>query len=152
VLVAPPRRCLDLAGFYAAVVAAAGPVPVLAYHFPGVAGGPVPVEDLPGLPVSGVKDSSGEAERLLAELQAWDGWTYVGSSTVVGYAGALGATGAILAVANAAPEDCLAAWDGDAAAQRRLLAPHRAAQTRFPHGLKGIVAARFATSTASRMG
>lgn len=150
-LVAPPLRCGDLAAFYAAVVEAAGPAPVLAYHFPGVAGSAVPVEALPDLPVAGIKDSSGDPERLLAEVGV-HGQVYVGSTVLVGYAGALGATGAILAVANAAPQQCLAAWAGDAGAQRDLLADHRMARERFPYGLKELVAARFGTATASRMG
>ncbi|GAA1789956.1 dihydrodipicolinate synthase family protein [Planosporangium flavigriseum] len=152
VLVAPPGRCLDVAAYYSAVAAAAGPAPVLAYHFPGVAGGEVPVEALAGLPVAGLKDSTGNAERLLAELDAWDGWTYVGAPVLTGYAGALGAAGAILAVANAVPEDCLAAWDGDPTAQRRLFGAHQAARSRFPYGLKELVAQRFGTSTTARMG
>jgi 4-hydroxy-tetrahydrodipicolinate synthase len=85
-------------------------------------------------------------------LDAWDGWTYVGSSVMTHYAGQLGAAGAILAVANAVPEDCLAAWAGDAAAQRRLTGPHVQAKSRFPHGLKALVAKRFGTSTAARLG
>lgn len=151
-LVAPPRRCGDLLGFYTAVAAAACDKPVLAYHFPGVAGGEVPVEALRELPVAGLKDSTGDAERLLRELAAWDGWTYVGSSAVVTLAGILGAPGAILAVANAYPQECVAAFHGDAAAQRRLLEAHLAAKTAFPHGIKGLVAKRFGTSTAARMG
>jgi 4-hydroxy-tetrahydrodipicolinate synthase len=152
VLVAPPHRCLDLGAFYAAVAEAAGPAPVLAYHYPGVAGAGVPVDALAGLPVAGVKDSTGDPERLLAELAEFAGWTYVGSSVLTGYAGALGAAGAILAVANAVPEDAVAAWHGDPAAQQRLLDPHRTARARFPHGLKELVAARFGTPTASRLG
>jgi 4-hydroxy-tetrahydrodipicolinate synthase len=152
VLVPPPRRGLDPAAFFTAVGTAVGDTPVLAYHFPGVAGGEVPVELLPALPVAGLKDSTGDAERLLRELDAWDGWTYVGSSVMTHYAGQLGAAGAILAVANAVPEDCLAAWAGDAAAQRRLTGPHVQAKSRFPHGLKALVAKRFGTSTAARLG
>jgi 4-hydroxy-tetrahydrodipicolinate synthase len=152
VLVPPPRRVGDLAGFYTGVARAAGATPVVAYHFPGVAGGVVPVEALPGLPVSGIKDSTGDPERLLRTLDAWAGWTYVGSSTVVGYAGLLGATGAILAVANAVPEDCVAAFDGDGAAQRRLTGATLAARDRFPYGLKELVARRFGTTTLSRLG
>ncbi|HET6215326.1 MAG TPA: dihydrodipicolinate synthase family protein, partial [Micromonosporaceae bacterium] len=79
VLVPPPRRCLDVAAFYADVAAAAGGAPVFAYHYPGVAGGEVPVDALGSLPVAGLKDSTGDAERLLRELAAWRGWTYVGS-------------------------------------------------------------------------
>ena len=152
VLVAPPPRGLDLPAHYAAVAEAASPAPVLAYHFPGVAGGEVPLDVLPQLPVAGLKDSVGSAERLLAELDAWDGWTYVGSAALTGYAGWLGTTGAILAVANAVPEEAIAAWNGEPAAQRRLFGPHRTAQTRFPHGLKELVAQRFGTATASRLG
>ena len=152
VLVAPPRRGLDLAGHFAAVAEAAGGVPVMAYHFPGVAGGEVPVDALASLPIAGIKDSTGSPERLLAELDAWDRWTYVGSAPLAGYAGWLGATGAILAAANAAPEDAVAAFGGDPGAQRRLLTTHRAAQSRFPHGLKLAVADRFGTPVASRLG
>src|SRR6266511_4029926 len=130
----------------------AGGAPVLAYHFPGVVGGAVPVEALPELAISGIKDSTGDPERLLRTLDAWTGWTYVGSSTVVSYAGQLGASGAILAVANAVPEECLAAFDGDGAAQRRLIVAHLAARDRFPRGLKELVAQRFGTPTASRLG
>lgn len=152
VLVAPPHRGTSLSDFYAAIANAAGAVPVLAYHFPGTAGREVPVEMLAELPVTGVKDSTGNPDRLLAELDAWDGWTYVGSAALTGYAGPLGAAGAILAVANAVPEDAIAAWDGDAAAQRRLFAPHCATLARFPHDLKELVAQRFGTSRTSRLG
>ena len=152
VLVPPPRRVADLGRFYAAVDSAAGALPVVAYHYPRVAGGEVPVEALAGLPVSGIKDSSGDPDRLLRTLDAWAGWTYVGSSTVVSYAGLLGAAGAILAVANAVPEDCVAAFDGDGAAQRRLTATGTAGRQNFPHGLKGLVSRRFGTSTSARLG
>jgi 4-hydroxy-tetrahydrodipicolinate synthase len=152
VLVAPPRRSGDLAAFYAEVADAAGGTPVLAYHYPGVAGGEVPVEALDGLPIAGIKDSSGYAERLLRELAAWDGWTYVGSAPLATLAGVLGATGAILAIANAYPEECVTAFGGDGVAQRRLLDGLLAARADFPHGLKALVARRFGTSTAARMG
>ncbi|HEX6500459.1 MAG TPA: dihydrodipicolinate synthase family protein [Micromonosporaceae bacterium] len=152
VLVAPPRRCADVAGFYARVAGAAGDTPVLAYHFPGVAGDAVPVPALASLPVAGVKDSSGDASRLQDEL-TWPGWTYVGAAPLTGYAGLLGATGAILAIANCAVEDALAAFDGDPAAQARLFAAHRAAGAGgFPAGLKGAVAWRYGTSVAARIG
>ncbi len=151
VLVAPPRRCSDPVEWFAAIAQAAGPMPVVAYHFPGVARGEVPVDVLARLPVAGIKDSSGDPERLLAELENWNGVVFVGSTVLVGSAGALGAAGAILAVANAAPEDCIAAWDGDWSAQRRLLPAHQSARTRFPLGLKQLVADRFGTSTLSRI-
>ncbi len=151
VLVAPPRSG-DPADFYANVAAAAGDVPVLGYHYPGVAGGAVPVEALATLPLQGLKDSTGEAERLLRELDAWSGWTYVGSAPLTGYAALVGAAGAILAAANVAPRECVAAWAGDGAAQRALLAAHLACRDRFPHGLKEAVAARYGTPLAARLG
>src|SRR5215468_6971580 len=89
---------------------------------------------------------------LLAELSTWDSPTYTGSAVLTGYAGYLGAAGAIVAVANAVPEDAVAAFDGDAAAQRRLYGAHLAGRDRFPSGLKELVAGRFGTSTASRVG
>jgi len=152
VLVAPPSRCRGVVELYRQVAAAADGRPVLAYHCPGMAGGPVPVEALGELPVSGLKDSSGDAERLLRELAAWDGWTYVGSSALVGLAGLVGAAGAVLAVANAYPQECLAAFGGDGASQRGLLAAHLAARADFPHGLKAMVAQRFGTPVQARLG
>ncbi|HEY1343568.1 MAG TPA: dihydrodipicolinate synthase family protein, partial [Streptosporangiaceae bacterium] len=64
VLAFPPPGSRDLAGYYGAVAGAAGGRPVLAYHFPRVSAPGIPVEALAGLPVAGVKDSSGDADRL----------------------------------------------------------------------------------------
>jgi 4-hydroxy-tetrahydrodipicolinate synthase len=154
VLVAPPRGGADLARYFGRVADAAASVQVLAYHYPPTAGGPVPVEVLATLPVHGLKDSSGEPERLVRELElpGWSGSVYVGAAMLTAYAAALGATGVILAVANLAPEDSVAAWAGDMTAQRRLLAPHLVARDRFPHGLKEGMAARYGTSTTTRIG
>jgi dihydrodipicolinate synthase/N-acetylneuraminate lyase len=151
VLVAPPRSATDLGDYFGRVADAAGSVPVLAYHFPPSAGGPVPVEALTSLPIQGLKDSSGDAERLLRELDLPLS-VYVGAAVMTAYAGALGATGVILAAANLAPEDCVAAWSGDMSAQRRLLAAHLICRDRFPHGLKAAMAARYGTPRAARLG
>lgn len=151
VLVAPPRSG-DPERYFTNVAAAAGQVPVLAYHFPPNAGGAVPVEALAGLPVQGIKDSTGDPERMLAELESWSGWVYSGAVVLTSYAATVGAAGSILAAANIAPEDCVAAWNGDGTAQRRLLAVHRACRSRFPHGLKEAMAQRWSTPVASRLG
>ena len=78
-------------------------------------------------------------------------WTTV-ALTVVSLAGPLGCAGAILALANAEPERCMQAFEGDALAQLALAGPHRRAAGRFPAGIKELTAERFGTSTVVRMG
>src|SRR5262249_15004454 len=128
-------------GYSAGVPEAAGARPELAYHFPRVSAPGVPVEALAGLPVAGVKDSSGDADRLLDELAHYPGATYVGSSAVLALAGPMGAAGAILALANIEPERCVAALAGDGAAQRALADRHLAARRGGPAVLKTVLAA-----------
>ncbi len=153
VLVAPPRFGAPVGDYFARVVDAAGDVPVLAYHYPGVAGGEVPLDDLPKLPVTGIKDSTGDADRLARELALdWPGAVYTGSAALIGYAGWLGAAGAIVAAANHSPEECVAAWDGDAAAQRGLLRTVAGLGGAFPRGLKEATARRFGTPVTCRLG
>jgi 4-hydroxy-tetrahydrodipicolinate synthase len=152
VLVLSPPGSSDLRGYYGAVAEAAGSTPVLAYHYPKSSQPGIPVELLPELPIQGTKDSSGEPERLLAELDGFGGWLYVGASSILTMAGALGCTGAILAVANVEPERAKAAFAGNASAQRALFAGHAAARRDFPHGLKRLMAERFGTSTSARLG
>ena len=151
-LVLSPRRVADPRPYYAAVAEAAGDLPLLAYHFPAAAPPGVPVEALPDLPVVGAKDSSGDPERLLQTLSTWDGHLYPGSSALLSFAGPLGCPGAILALANAEPALCAAAFAGDHAAQLALTGAHLAAARAFPAGIKELVAARYGTSTASRVG
>lgn len=151
VLVLSPPRVADPSGYYDVVVRSAGDLPVLAYHYPKASEPGIPVEVLPKLPVAGLKDSSGDPERLLAELD-WGKPLYTGSSAILSYAGPLGCAGAILALANVEPEGCIAAFAGDAAAQRRLAAAHLASRVDFPRGLKEMMAARFGTSPVGRMG
>lgn len=151
VLALSPTRVADPRGYYDEVAkAAAGPV--LAYHFPAACAPGIPVELLPQLPVSGLKDSSGDAGRLLDELDVFEGDLYTGSTTLLVMGHAVGATGAILAAANVAPELCVQAFDGDGAAQRRLAKIHRATAADFPNGVKRQVAERFGVSAASRIG
>ena len=152
VLVAPPRLGGAPAGYYARVVDAAAGVPVLAYHYPGVAGGPVPVEALPGLGLAGIKDSSGDPARFGHELGLGGGLAvYTGASALLGYASWLGAAGAIVAAANLVPGECLAAWDRDAAAQHEVLRVERESKA-LPGGLKEAMARQYGTSPVRRLG
>jgi dihydrodipicolinate synthase/N-acetylneuraminate lyase len=124
----------DVREFYGEVVAAAGAMPVLAYHFPAVAP-PIDIDDLKVLKVAGLKDSSADAERLLDELAHFHKPLYTGSAVLASYAGMLGATGAILAVANLEPELASDAFAGSVQAQRDLLSVHKILTT---FGVKGI--------------
>jgi 4-hydroxy-tetrahydrodipicolinate synthase len=151
VLVAPPRLGGSLTDYFGRVAEAADGVPVLAYHFPGVAGGEVPVDALAGLPLAGIKDSSGDAGRLAVELDWAGGAVYTGSASLTGYASWLGAAGAILAVANLVPDLALAAWDRDPAAQRELLRTERACRA-VPGGLKAALAERTGSPAGRRLG
>jgi dihydrodipicolinate synthase/N-acetylneuraminate lyase len=142
----------DHGEYYAAVAEAAGDMPVLAYHFPQISPPGIRVEQLPELPVAGVKDSSGDAERLVAELDAFDGPVYVGSSALLALAGPLGAAGAIVGLANTDPELCIAAFTGDLDVQRALVPAHLEAGADFPAGLKRRLARLGGTSAAVRRG
>ena len=141
VLAFPPPGSRDLAGYYKAVAGAAGGRPVLAYHYPLVSAPGIPVDALAGLPVAGVKDSSGDPDRLLDELAHYPGATYVGSSAVLALAGPMGAAGAILALANVEPERCVAAFAGDARAQFELADRHLDARRGGVAALKALLAA-----------
>jgi 4-hydroxy-tetrahydrodipicolinate synthase len=152
VLALCPPRTTDPRPYYDAVAEAAGDLPALAYHFPQTSPPGIPVEVLRDLPVQGMKDSSGEPERLLAELEVFGRPLYVGAAPMLLMAGALGIAGAILAVANVDPEHAIAAFAGDPAAQQALLPAHRRARDRFPHGLKHAMADRFGTSRVTRLG
>jgi dihydrodipicolinate synthase/N-acetylneuraminate lyase len=140
VLAWPPAASRDQGEYFKAVADAAQDRPVLAYHFPRVYPPGVPVDLLASLPVAGQKDSSGDPERLLDELAHYRGATYVGSSSVLAMAGPMGATGALLALANVEPERCVAAFAGDPAAQRALADRHLATSRGGVLALKQLLA------------
>jgi 4-hydroxy-tetrahydrodipicolinate synthase len=152
VIALSPPGSVDVRPYYEAVAQAAGDMPVLAYHFPDISPPGIPVTSLVDLAVAGCKDSSGSADRLLAELDAWDQPLYVGSSALLSLAGPLGCAGAIVALANAEPERCVTAFAGDVATQRELADAHRRSMANFPAGVKRMTAERFGTSAVTRMG
>jgi 4-hydroxy-tetrahydrodipicolinate synthase len=152
VLALSPPGSVDVRRYYDLVAAAAGAVPLLAYHFPAVSPPGIPLDVLPALPVAGCKDSSGDAGRLLDTLDLFDRPLYTGSSSLLALAGPAGCAGAILSLANVAPELCVAAFAGDIEAQRQLAAVHRAEGDDFPAGTKRLTAERFGVSAAMRVG
>ena len=147
-----PPQVSDPRPYYEAVAEAAAEVPVLAYHCPDFSPPGRCLEHLRELPVSGCKDSSGDATRFHQELAEFDGALHVGSPVLTPLAGTIGAAGALLAIANFDPERCIAAFEGDVEAQRSLIKPHLETMVRFPCLLKEFVAARFATTTTTRVG
>ncbi len=148
----PPPGSADLGGYFSRIDAAAQGRPVLAYHVPWVSSPGIPVGALGGLPVSGLKDSSGDPDRLLAEVTGYPGAIYTGSSALVMTAGLLGAAGAILAAANVEPGLCSQAWAGDPAAQRGLATVHAAVRSGGPAAVKRLLAERRGTHPLSRVG
>ncbi len=151
VLVLSPPGVADPRRYYERVAArAAGPL--LAYHFPGASAPGIPVDVLADLPVAGLKDSSGDAARLLHEREVFAGDLWTGAASLLSLAGGIGAAGGLVAAANIAPEDCAAAFAGDGAAQVRVAALDRAASADFPAGYKRATAERFGDSAATRVG
>jgi 4-hydroxy-tetrahydrodipicolinate synthase len=140
----------DVREFYGEVVAAAGKMPVLAYHFPSESPPGIAIDDLKALKVAGLKDSSGDAGRLLETLAQFHKPVYTGSAPLITYAGMFGCTGAILAVANLEPELCIDAFSGSTQAQTDLVPSHRTLTEYGVKGLKEELARRYGTSTACR--
>jgi 4-hydroxy-tetrahydrodipicolinate synthase len=113
VLALSPAHTDDVRPHCDALAGHAAGLALLAYHFPAVSPPGIPVEVLNELPIAGVKDSSGDAGRLVAELGAYDD-----------------------PLANTDPEGCIAALAGDMEAQRALLPGHRESRGDFPAGLE----------------
>jgi 4-hydroxy-tetrahydrodipicolinate synthase len=140
----------DVREFYGEVVASAGSMPVIAYHYPQWSPPGIAMEELKALKVAGIKDSSGDCERLLETVAHYHKPIYTGSSAIVAWAGMLGATGAILAAANLEPELCSDAFAGSVQAQKDLLHAHKILTCYGIKGIKEELARRYNTSTVCR--
>lgn len=140
----------DVRGFYGEVVAAAGKMPVLAYHNPKVTLSSIEIEDLKAIKVVGIKDSTGDSERMLDILSSYKGSLYTGTAAMLAYSGLMGCTGAILAAANLEPERCSDAFAGDIQAQRDVLPAHKIVSHYGIKGIKEDLARRHGTSTVTR--
>ncbi len=149
-LVLSPPNVADPRPYYERVASAVG-VPVFAYHYPKVSSPGVPVDVLRELPVAGLKDSSGDAERLMLEADELAAGLYTGATALVHLAGAIGCAGAILALANVDPEGCARAWLGDGDVQRELVNGHRAQAGAGIPGLKRALCALHGTSPVTRI-
>ncbi|MGH3488381.1 MAG: dihydrodipicolinate synthase family protein [Actinopolymorphaceae bacterium] len=153
VLVSPARGGVDQVALFTAVAEAVGdPSRVIGYHNPGPLGVPgIEVSALPDLPIGAVKDSSADPARMLHELSTWDGNVYIGSGALITYAGLVGASGALLAFANSEPETCVAAFGGDAKAQRSLAELVVAVRGSGLRAVKRAAAAKYGVSDVLRL-
>jgi 4-hydroxy-tetrahydrodipicolinate synthase len=150
-LVLSPPGVDDPRAYYEAVVGAVD-VPVLGYHFPAASRPGIPVDLLPELPIAGLKDSTGDPERLALEADALPVGLYTGSASVLLQGRAIGCSGAILALANVDPAGCAQAWEGDGTCQRELINGHRVGALAGIAGLKRTLAALRGTSPVTRVG
>jgi 4-hydroxy-tetrahydrodipicolinate synthase len=147
-LVLSPPGAPDPRPYYERVVESVE-VPVLAYHFPQVSPPGVPVDSLGGLPVQGLKDSSGDPERLILARSQLESGLYAGQHALLQLAAQIGCSGAILGVANVDLSRCLRAWDGDADAQCEVVTENRGLGRIA--ALKGRLAERRGTNPTARL-
>ena len=150
-LVLSPPDTVDPRPYYERVVNSVD-VPVLAYHWLKMSSPGVPVDVLGELPVAGIKDSSGDANRLLIEADLLHSNVFTGSPALLHLANAVGCAGAILGLANVDPEGCARAWLGDGEVQRTLIAAHRGQAGTGIAGLKRTLCALHGTSPVTRIG
>ncbi len=107
----------DLQLLFFRSVADRSKLPVLLYNIPQVTGYDLPVDTIAALSehpnIIGMKDSSGNVEKLKETVQAAKPGFQVMSGAGVNFLDALhgGAAGAILAIANALPYACVTVWE-----------------------------------------
>jgi 4-hydroxy-2-oxoglutarate aldolase len=125
-------------------------LPVLIYNMPAVTGYDMPIDVIAALSehpnIAGMKDSSGDVAKLTATGKAVRAGFQIlsGSGLTFGGAFAAGASGAVLAVANAIPYACQTVWEAfrmrqDAAAddwQDQIAVPARLVPAK--HGVAGL--------------
>ncbi|HLF24726.1 MAG TPA: dihydrodipicolinate synthase family protein [Anaerolineae bacterium] len=99
-------------------VADASPVPVLLYNVPANTGYNIPVSVLPEVAahdnIAGIKDSAGDIGQLAEMVRLTRGMRFEvlsGSFSALLPSMAFGVRGAILAVANVAPKECMALFE-----------------------------------------
>jgi 4-hydroxy-2-oxoglutarate aldolase len=107
----------DTQALYFRALADRSKIPVLLYNIPQVTGYMLPVETVAELShhpnIAGMKDSSGDNERMKLVVAAVKPGFQVFSGSGAGFGEALqlGAAGAILAIANALPYACVTVWE-----------------------------------------
>jgi 4-hydroxy-2-oxoglutarate aldolase len=140
----------DTQALYFRAVADRSKIPVLIYNIPQVTGYDVPVHTVAELSehpnIIGMKDSSGNLERMNEVVRAVRPGFQVLSGSGVGFWDGLqvGASGAILAIANVIPYACVTIWEAFRTReheagrdwQTRITPPGRLIATK--HGIPGL--------------
>lgn len=140
----------EVQSVYFRALADQSPLPVLIYNMPAVTGYDMPVDLIASLSdhpnIIGMKDSSGNLEKLIATRAAVNPKFQIlsGSGLNFGQALAAGASGAVLAIANVVPYACQTVWEAfrtrqDEAAkdwQSRLLVPAKLIPAKY--GIGGL--------------
>lgn len=140
----------DTQALYFRAVADRSKIPVLIYNIPQVTGYDVPVDVVAELSehpnIAGMKDSSGNLERMKAVCAAVKPSFQVLSGSGVNFPDALklGASGAILAIANPLPYACVTIWEAFRTReqeamldwQNRITSPGRLIATKY--GIPGL--------------
>lgn len=107
----------DTQALFFRAVADGSKIPVLLYNIPQVTGYDLPVDTIAALSehpnIAGMKDSSGNLEKLEQTVKAVKTGFQVLSGSSMNFGSALqkGAAGAILAIANAIPYACVTIWE-----------------------------------------
>ena len=131
-------------------VADASPIPILLYSVPQFTGITLETPEILALAahpnIAGIKDSSGDVGKLIRMVsEVKPGFPVLtGNAATLAPALAAGASGAILALANAAPYACISIWEAnrtrEAGAamdwQRRIEKPSRISSVK--HGIPGL--------------
>jgi 4-hydroxy-tetrahydrodipicolinate synthase len=149
VLALSPPGVPDPRAYYEQIAASID-IPLLAYHYPQVSAPGVPIDALSDLPVDGLKDSSGDAERLILQTSDAPAGLYTGQHSLLLLAGRIGCSGAILALANLDVQSCERAWQGDPDAQCRVVSDH--SDVRSIAALKDQISALRGTNPTTRLG
>jgi 4-hydroxy-2-oxoglutarate aldolase len=135
---------------YYRAVADQAKIPVMIYNLPRATGVDIPAETVAALSahpnIVGVKESSGSLEKLMYMIQeAQPGFQVLtGSAQTLAPSLAVGAAGAVLAFANAAPYAAIAIWEAhrarefDAAMDWQRRIARAAVLVTVKHGIPGM--------------
>jgi 4-hydroxy-2-oxoglutarate aldolase len=140
----------DAQALYFRAVADQAKIPVMIYNWPQATGVDIPAETVAALSghpnIAAIKESSGNLEKVMQMIrESRPGFqVLVGSAPTLAPSLAVGAVGAVLAYANAAPYSAIAIWEAhrqrefDAALDWQRRIAHAAVLVTVKHGIPGL--------------